>query len=90
MGFGDSKLSSQLNLLKEFKKYEIFIYICFFDSSYENKDIDFYFVPKEYIINFCSCFNYSKHSNDLEQLIIYGINRDSRKWINKGTINKNF
>jgi len=71
MGIGGPNLSIQLNLLKEFKKYEMFIYSCFFDSSYENKDIDFYFVPKEYIINFCSCFNYSKYSNDLEQLIIY-------------------
>ena len=71
MGYGVSSLSKQLKLLIEFKKYEIFIYSYLFDSSKEEKDIDFYFVPKEYIINFCSCFNYSKISNDLEQLIIY-------------------
>lgn len=71
MGFGGSKLPMPLNLLTEFKKYEIFIYSYLFDSSKENNDIDFYFVPKEYIINFCSYFNYSKHSNDLEQLILY-------------------
>ena len=70
MGFG-ILIPKQIEILKEFRKYERTLYTYFFDSEKKIEDIAFYFIPTEYIIKFCKDFKYSQNSEELDQLIVY-------------------
>ena len=66
------KIPKELEVLKEFRKYELQLYKYFFDPSKKiSENLEFYFIPKEYIIRFCEDYKYSNISNDLDNLIVY-------------------
>ena len=66
------KIPKELEVLKEFRKYELQLYKYFFDPSQKiSENLEFYFIPKEYIIRFCEDYKYSNISNDLDNLIVY-------------------
>ena len=73
MGSSSCKLiiEKQIEMLKEFRKYEIELYTYLLGSSNDYKEIEFYFISKEYIINFCKDYNYSDNSNEIDLLITY-------------------
>ena len=73
MGSSSCKLiiEKQIEMLKEFRKYEIALYTYLLGSSNDYKEIEFYFISKEYIINFCKDYNYFDNSNEIDLLITY-------------------
>jgi hypothetical protein len=65
------KMKNETKLLNEFREYEVDIYLNLFGSPYIKEEIDFYFIPKQYIINLCQISNYSGLFDELNQLLIY-------------------
>ena len=68
MGNGMSK---QTEILREFRQYEIELYDYFFGIPEIKENINFYFIPKQYVDEFCRKFNFSSFSDDLDDLILY-------------------
>ena len=64
-------MSKQIMILKEFRKYESELYDYLFGFPSTKENITFYFIPKDYIINFCKKLNFSNFSDELDNLIIY-------------------
>ena len=65
------EMKNETWLLNEFREYEVDIYLNLFGSPSIKEEIDFYFIPKQYIINFCEISNYSGLFDELNQLLIY-------------------
>ena len=73
MGASSPKLYRQIELLKEFRRYESEIYQYFYELK-SKEDLFFYLVPKKYINQFCVNFHYSKNISDLDNYILYNKN----------------
>ena len=73
MGASSPKLYRQIELLKEFRRYESEIYQYFYEGK-SKEDLFFYLVPKKYINQFCENFHYSKNISDLDNYILYNKN----------------
>ena len=81
-------MSKQIMILKEFRKYESELYDYLFGFPSTKENITFYFIPKDYIINFCTKLNFSNFSDELDNLIIYleGPETKENKIIKEGLI----
>lgn len=84
-----ASMSRQMLVLKEFRKYESEFYSYLFGFPSTKDDISFYFIPKQYIIDFCSKFYFSHFSDELDNLIIYLDSTETKenKIIKEGLIN---
>lgn len=65
------EMKNETWLLYEFREYEEDIYSNLFGSPSIKEDIDFYFIPKRYIIHFCEISNYSDLFDELNLLLLY-------------------
>ena len=70
MGLSSPKLCRQLEVLKEFRRYESEFYSYFYGDQLK-EDLNFYLIPKTYINNALSKYDYSKNIKDLDNLILY-------------------
>ena len=78
MGASSPKLCQQIEVLKEFRRYESEFYTYFYKNELK-EDLHFYLVPKNYIINLCSKFDYSKNTKELDNLLLYMKHIDAEK-----------
>lgn len=72
-------MSKQLVILTEFRKYELELYKYLFGDPNKKEDIDFYFISKEYILNFCNKFNFSAFSDEIDNLLTYIDSPDTKE-----------
>ena len=71
MGKSGSKMDRWIKALRNFKKYEDILYEYLNKKSFKSEGLDFYLVPKNYIISFCNSFNYRENIPELSNLNIY-------------------
>lgn len=71
MGVEHAKMVRQLKALRNFKKYEDIFYAYLNKKAPNYDDLDFYLVPKDYIVSFCNSFNYRNNLEELKNLNIY-------------------
>ena len=89
MGSSNIKMERQIKVLKEFKKYEDTLFSYFTQTNSLVDNLQFYIVPKSYILDFYETFRYNKNIKELEQLNIYYDSPDKtveNKEITKGII----
>ena len=89
MGSSNIKMERQIKVLKEFKKYEDELFSYFTQTNSLLDNLQFYIVPKNYILEFYETFRYNKNIKELEQLNIYYDTPDKtveNKEITKGII----
>ena len=71
MGGDNVKMERQIKALRNFKKYEDLFYSYLDKRSMNNEDLEFFLVPKDYIISFCKSFNYRSNIKELINLNVY-------------------